>query len=48
MDCILCSAFIQNALQLMPLIHPFTHTHTPTLAPCMAAFQSARWGAIRG
>ena len=28
MDCILYSAFIQSAVQLMPLIHPFTHTLT--------------------
>uniref|UniRef100_A0A0E9QST9 Uncharacterized protein n=1 Tax=Anguilla anguilla TaxID=7936 RepID=A0A0E9QST9_ANGAN len=27
----LYSAFIQSALQLMPLIHPFTHTHTLTV-----------------
>ena len=28
MDCIYIAAFIQNAVQCMPLIHPFTHTHT--------------------
>ena len=34
----LYSAFIQSALQFMPLIHPFTHTHihTPTAIGCHA------------
>ena len=42
----LYSAFIQSALQFLPLIHPFTHTfthiHTPTAIGCHARYQPAR------
>ena len=39
----LYSAFIQSALQFLPLIHPFTHTHihTPTAIGCHARYQPA-------
>ena len=36
----LYSAFIQSALQFMPLIH--THIHTPTAIGCHARYQPAR------
>ena len=43
MDCILYSAFIQSALQFLPLIHPFTHTFThPTAIGRHARYQPAR------
>ena len=44
----LYSAFIQNALQIMPLIHPFTHTftHQRRLAAMQGTNQLVRsnWG----
>ena len=39
----LYSAFIQSAVQFMPLIHPsHTHIHTPTAIGCHARYQPAR------
>ena len=39
------SAFIQSAVQLMPLIQP--HTHTPTVIGCHARYQPARQEQLR-
>ena len=36
----LYSAFIQSAVQFMPLIHPFIHT--PTVIGCHARYQPGR------
>ena len=38
----LYSAFIQSAVQFMPLIHPFTHSPIHTSIGCHARYQPAR------
>ena len=44
----LYSAFIQSDVQFMPLIHPFTHTHTPMASGCHARHQTSSSGSDWG